>query len=264
MLGALRTPGDDRWYRLSLGGLVLSAWLVMGLWGASPYAGWLHHGETGEAAVSPVSRLAVFVAGWTIMTVAMMLPSSLPLVNLFRKAVASRPERDALLMRLGAGYLGVWAAFGAAAYAGDLLLHEAVERVALLQAAAGTIPAIVLLAAGVYQFTGLKEKCLAECRSPYAFLVQHWQGRSPARESWRLGARHGLFCVGCCWTLMLLMFAVGVAHLGWMLALGAVMAAERASRWGRHVTRPVGATLVVWGVWQLAGMLIAFPPAETF
>jgi predicted metal-binding membrane protein len=251
VLGAFRTPEDDRWYRLALGALVLSAWLVLGVWGASPSAHLLTHREIGADTPSPIFRLGAFVVGWTIMTLAMMLPASLPLVNLFRTTVAFRPDRDALLVRLGAGYLGVWAAFGAAAYAGDLVVHEAVERVALLQAAARMIPAMVVLAAGVYQFTGLKEKCLAQCRSPYAFLVLHWQGRSPARESWRLGARHGLFCVGCCWTLMLMMFAVGVGHLGWMLALGAVMASERATRWGRKITRPVGAALVLWAVVQL-------------
>ncbi len=253
MIGAFRTPGDDRWYRLSLAGLVLAAWLVLGLWGASPFAGWLDHREIGETAVSPVLRWAVFVAGWTLMTVAMMLPGSLPLLNLFRLVTASRSDRNTLCAWLGGGYLGVWAVFGAAAYAGDLLLHEAVEQVAFLGAISGAIPALVLLAAGAYQFTPLKEKCLTECRSPYAFLLGSWRGHSPAREAWQLGARHGLFCVGCCWTLMLLMFAVGVTQVGWMLALGAVMATERATPWGRVMTRPVGGVLVLWGILGLVG-----------
>lgn len=258
MLGALRTPDDDRWYRVALGALVLLAWLVMGLWGASPYAGWLHHREIGEGHVSPISRLAVFVFGWTLMTIAMMLPGSLPLVNLFRRVTGGRQDRDALLVRLGAGYVVTWAAFGGVAYSGDFVLHELVERAAWLHAVSWVIPAGVLLAAGLYQFTPLKEKCLTECRSPYAFLVGHWHGENPVRESWRLGIRHGLFCVGCCWTLMLLMFAVGVAHLGWMLALGILMAAERAMPWGRRVTRPVGVLLIVWAVLQLAGAVPTF------
>jgi len=259
MLGAIRTPTDDRWYRLALGGLILSAWLVMGLWGASPSAGWLHHRGIGEGDVSPIFRMAVFVFGWTLMTIAMMLPGSLPLVNLFARVTRTRPDRGSLLVRLGAGYVATWAAFGAAAYAGDLILHELVERVAVLSAVSWAIPATVLLTAGAYQFTPLKEKCLSECRSPYTFLVSHWHGEDPARESWRLGLRHGLFCVGCCWTLMLLMFAVGVAHLGWMLALGALMAVERAMPWGRFLTRPVGALLIAFAALQLAGVVTIFP-----
>lgn len=255
MLGAIRTANDDRWYRLALGALVLSAWVILALWGASPQAGLLHHEEiaagTGEGTLSPVPRLLVFVFGWTLMTIAMMLPGTLPLLNLFRRVTGARPDGTPLLVHVGAGYLAAWAAFGAVAYAGDLILHEVVERTAWLDAASWMIPSAVLLAAGIYQFTSLKERCLAECRSPYAFLVGHWHGRRPGRDAWRLGLGHGLFCVGCCWTLMLLMFAVGVAHVGWMLALGAVMTAERAMPWGRRITRPVGALLIAWAAFQL-------------
>lgn len=258
MLGTLRTASDDRWYRLALGTLMLSAWLVLAFWGASPQAAPLHHDSlhhavqgTGEAVFSPVSRLLVFVLGWTLMTIAMMLPGTLPLLNLFRRATGARPDRTLLLVLLGAGYVVSWVAFGILAYVADGLLHELVEQVAWLGAASWSIPPAVLLTAGVYQFTSLKEKCLAECRSPYAFLAGSWRGRDPGREAWQLGLRHGLFCVGCCWTLMLLMFAVGVAHLGWMLALGAVMAAERAMPWGRRITRPVGVLLIGWAALQL-------------
>ncbi|HEU5170856.1 MAG TPA: DUF2182 domain-containing protein [Gemmatimonadales bacterium] len=258
MLGALRTADDDRWYRLALGLLVLAAWVVLALWGASPQAGRLHHDPahhaesaavagTGEDASSPVSGLLVFVPGWMLMTVAMMLPGMLPLLNLFRRVTSGRAHRDLLLILMGLGYLAVWAVFGVAAYGGDRILHELVDRILWLRRAAWSIPAIVLLGAGIYQFTSLKEKCLAECRSPYAFLVGSWHGRRPGREAWQLGLRHGVFCAGCCWTLMLLMFAVGVAHLGWMLALGAVMSAERAMPWGRRLTRPAGALLILWG-----------------
>jgi predicted metal-binding membrane protein len=175
------------------------------------------------------------------MTVAMMLPGTIPLLNVFRLMTGRHPGRAGLLLRLGAGYLAVWSLFGAAAYLGDLALHEAAHALPLLGSA---IAPGVFLAAGLYQFSGLKERCLVECRSPYAFVASRWQGRSPRREAWRLGLQHGVFCLGCCWVLMLVMFAVGVAHLGWMLALGAVMAAERATRWGRLLTKPAGAALV--------------------
>ncbi len=252
MIAALRTPDDARWYRLSLGALVLSAWAALWVWGASPFAGLLSHREIGEASLSPISRLAVFVVGWTLMSVAMMLPASLPLINLFRRLVDRRPDRAGLVVRLILGYVGVWTYFGALAYTGDTALHVAVKQVPGL--AAGGLGAAILLAAGVYQFTPLKQMCLEKCRSPYSFLVEHWHGQQAGRDALRLGARHGLFCVGCCWTLMLLMFAVGGANLGWMLALGTVMAAERTTRWGRQLTRPLGAALVAWAVLRLAGI----------
>lgn len=243
MLGAYRTQNDARWYRLALGALVLSAWAVLALWGAAPSAGLLHHDEVGEFSLPPLIAFAVFVAGWTLMTVAMMLPGSLPLVNVFYDVIRGRSDRAWLLVRLGAGYLSVWALFGAAAYLGDLALHEVEEYVPLL---AAILSPGVLLAAGLYQFTPLKERCLSECRSPYAFVAARWNGLNAGREAWSLGLQHGVFCLGCCWVLMLLMFAVGAAHLGWMLGLGALMAAERSTSWGRRLTRPAGAGLIAW------------------
>ncbi|HXF82701.1 MAG TPA: DUF2182 domain-containing protein [bacterium] len=246
MLGALRTPADARWYRWALGMLILAAWLAIGVWGASPSAGLLHHDEVGKAALPPIAAFIVFTAGWTVMTVAMMLPGAVPLLNVFLLMTGGRPDRTGLVLRLGAGYLTVWSLFGAAAYLGDRALHELVSGVPPL---ARVIAPGVILAAGLYQFSALKERCLVECRSPYAFIASRWHGVSGRREAWRLGLQHGLFCLGCCWVLMLVMFAVGVAHLGWMLALGAVMAAERALPRGRLLTKPSGAALIAWAVY---------------
>jgi predicted metal-binding membrane protein len=256
MIGALRTPEDQRWYRLSIGALVLSAWATLALWGASPFSGLLGHGESGKDDLSPLLRLAAFVFGWTLMTLAMMLPSSLPLFNLFRRFVLHRPDRTRLLLLLGAGYLSIWVAFGLLSYLGDGFLHAAITGAPALQTASGGIATAILLVAGVYQFTPLKTMCLTKCRSPYMFLVQHWHGRQAGRDALRLGIRHGLFCLGCCWTLMLLMFAAGAANLGWMLALAALMAAERTTRWGRRLTVPLGCVLVIWAGLHLAGVLL--------
>lgn len=253
MITALRAPEDRRWYRLSLGLLVLAAWAVLALWGASPYAGLLDHREAGGARLAAPARAAIFVTGWTLMTIAMMLPSSLPLVNLFRQFTLRRADRTQLLALLLAGYLGVWAYFGLVAYTGDGVLHAAVDALLPVQEQKGRIGAAVLLLAGLYQFTPLKKMCLEKCRSPRMFLLQYWRGRRPRRDAVWLGIRHGLFCLGCCWTLMLLMFAVGGANLGWMLGLGAAMAAERTARWGRALMYPLGAALVVLGALHAAG-----------
>jgi predicted metal-binding membrane protein len=200
----------------------------------------------------------VFVVGWTLMTVAMMLPSSLPLVNLVRAVTRSRPDRGRLLALLLTGYLGVWAYFGLLASLGDGLLHAVVAAVPEAASRADRISALVLLAVGLDQFTPLKRLCLDRCRSPHMFLRRSWGGPAPRRSALRLGVRHGLFCLGCCWTLMLLMFAVGGANLGWMLGLGAVMAAERTTRFGRRLTPVLGAVLVLGGGLGLLGILPPF------
>lgn len=253
MIGALRRPEDDRWYRLALAALVLAAWAALALWGASPYAGLLRHHGIGEGSLPLPARAGLFLLGWTLMTAAMMLPGSLPLVNLFLRAVAGRSDRPRMLASLLAGYLGVWASFGLLAALGDLAVHEVVDRFVLKDAAARWLAPTILVAVGAYQFTSLKHLCLSKCRSPYSFLAGHWGGNAPARDALRLGAHHGAFCVGCCWPLMLLMFALGLGNLAWMLALGAVMAAERATSWGRWITRPVGVALLVWGALLLLG-----------
>jgi predicted metal-binding membrane protein len=108
------------------------------------------------------------------------------------------------------------------------------------------IGAAVLAGAGLFQFSALKYRCLEQCHTPFAFVASRWHGRSPLREAWRLGVDHGVFCVGCCWALMLLMFVVGTGSLGWMLVLAAVMAAEKNLPWGRRLRTPLGVGLVAW------------------
>lgn len=246
MIGMLRTPDDSRWYHRSLVALILVAWIVLVIWGGSPYAWMLDHDSLGAGELPALLRLPVFVGGWTLMTVAMMLPGSLPLVNLFRRLVAARGDRTVLTICLLLGYLVVWSIFGLVAYLGDFGLHRLVaHNFALTEvAAAGGIAAGVILVAGLYQFTSLKQQCLEQCRSPYSFLAGHWRGNGPAYDAFHLGIRHGLFCLGCCWSLMLLMFAVAGVNLGWMLGLGAVMASERSTRRGRLLTRPLGFLLI--------------------
>jgi predicted metal-binding membrane protein len=102
--------------------------------------------------------------------------------------------------------------------------------------------------AGLYQFTPLKYQCLDKCRSPLSFIMGHWQGSHEQAQAFRLGVHHGIFCIGCCWSLMLLMFVVGMANIGWMLALGIVMAVEKNMPWGRRLSAPLGAVLLGWGL----------------
>lgn len=238
-------------------GIVGVAWLSLVLWGQSPYARYLHHDELDEVALGHQGGLLfVFVAGWTLMTVAMMLPTSLPLLTMFHRLTRRRSDQPVLIALLLCGYLGVWTLFGGLAHWGDRRVHEAVHAVPWLEERSWVIGATTLVMAGAYQFTPLKYHCLEQCRTPLSFIMGHWQGR---RERWQalwLGMHHGFFCLGCCWSLMLLMFVVGVGNLAWMLLLAAVMAVEKNVPWGRRLSVPLGLALLYWGA-ALAALHLA-------
>src|SRR5262249_47301353 len=104
-----------------------------------------------------------------------------------------------------------------------------------------------LLLAGSFQFSRLKYRCLDKCRAPLSFVMQYWRGRHDRRNAFLLGVHHGIFCVGCCWAIMLLMFAVGVGNVAWMLILGAGLAVEKTRRWGRKWSARLGVFLLGWG-----------------
>jgi predicted metal-binding membrane protein len=242
---------DPRVFTTLLAGLIGLTWLSLLAWGSSPYARFLSHEEVGAVegfGGGYVTVVALFVAAWTLMTIAMMLPTSLPLVALFHSFVRRRPTQVRLVLLLITGYLSVWTLFGAGVHLGDRGVHEAVERLGWLDDNAWAIATGTILLAGVYQFTPLKYHCLDKCRSPFGFIQQHWRGGREGVDAFRLGVHHGIFCLGCCWSLMLLMFAVGVGNLVWMLVLGAVMAVEKNAPWGRKLSAPLGALLLVWGV----------------
>jgi predicted metal-binding membrane protein len=231
-----------------MGSLVGSAWIALWIWGRSPYGRYLGHEQLGElGAGSLLLPITLYLAGWTLMTVAMMLPTALPLLEIFHRLTARRQDRWQLLALLVAGYLGVWIGFGIAAHGGDWLLHEIVERSSWLESRAWLIGAGTLLLAGGFQFSRLKYRCLEKCRAPLSFVTEYWHGRNERRNAFLLGINHGLFCVGCCWALMLLMFAVGVGNVAWMLLLGTVMAAEKNFSWGRTLSAPLGVALLGWG-----------------
>jgi predicted metal-binding membrane protein len=242
---------DRRAFLVALGGLIVLAWLSLWIWKESPYGRFLSHREN-EGVHSLGTHygllLVVFVAGWMLMTVAMMLPTSLPLVALFYSFVRARPHQLQLVALLIIGYLGVWTVFAFVVHAADLGIHRTVDDVGWLHANEWIVSAATILFVGVYQFTPLKYRCLDKCRSPLSFIMGHWRGGSERAQAVRLGLHHGLFCLGCCWALMLLMFAVGVGNIGWMLVLGAVMAVEKNAVWGRRLTAPLGALLVGWGL----------------
>ena len=185
---------------------------------------------------------------WWLMMLAMMLPSAAPAVLLYAQArqIRGRDVEIAASWIFLAGYLATWFVFSLiASFAQTLLTGPSMaldNRV---------LEAGVLIAAGVYQLTPLKSACLRECRSPAEFISRHW------RPGWdgaaQLGLRHGLYCLGCCWTLMALLFVGGVMNLLWVVGLTLIVAAEKLAPRGEIIGRIAGAALVTWGLAKLAG-----------
>ena len=250
-----------RWFAPLAGLLTAAAWLALLLWRQGPYGRYLDHGNWTAAgfgadicAALPAAGWALpgmlYVGGWLLMIAAMMLPTVIPLFDRFDRIVSDRPDRGLLLGLLIAGSLLTWLAFGAAAHLLDAGLHQAALQSDWLRFNGWMVGALVLAGAGLFQFSRLKHHCLMRCRTPLGFIATHWRGRTPLRNALRLGLDHGAFCVGCCWAIMLLMFVVGTASLGWMLLLGAVMALEKNTVWGARLSRPLGA-----GLLAAAGML---------
>lgn len=245
-----------------LAGLIGLAWTTLWLWERSPYGRYLHHKDLIEICTtgglgSVVQQTALYTLGWALMSAAMMLPTTLPLIEIFRRMTQQRPHHLRLVALVIFSYLGVWLAFGLGLHALDLGVHELLARASWSKGNNWIFGALPLLAAGGFQFSRLKYRCLDKCRAPLSFVMQHWRGGNEHMQALRIGASHGLFCVGCCWALMLLMFTVGTGNIGWMLGLGALMALEKNMPWGRKLSMPLGIVLLGWGGLIAFGHLVA-------
>lgn len=238
---------------LLVGGVALSAWALALLLFVTGRNQWLNHDAIITRRTLPLApALALFLVTWQVMTGAMMLPTTLPMVRMFARACGGQASPKLAVLTLCGAYAAVWAGFAAAALAGDRALHGLVTRWRWLDERPWLIAGGALIAAGAFQFSDLKERCLRECRHPASFLLRYY--RRGLRPAWSLGARHGLFCLGCCWALMLVMFAVGVGNLVWMAALTGVMVIEKTSRQGRRLVPIVGALLLAGGALVMLGL----------
>ena len=201
----------------------------------------------GMAAMSapPFSALVLM---WWLMMVAMMLPSAAPAILLYARVrqIRSRDPAIADTSVFLAGYVGVWLFFSVAAAVAQRLAANS-SMVVENRFAQGTL----LVAAGLYQLSPLKNACLAECRSPAEFISRHW--RSGRGGAVLLGVRHGLYCLGCCWTLMALLFVGGVMNFASIVGLTLVVAVEKLAPRGPLVGKVAGVALAAWGVAKLAG-----------
>jgi predicted metal-binding membrane protein len=201
-----------------------------------------------------LQEAVAFVAMWTVMMAAMMLPAMTPMVLIFAAAQARRTRTMAIPTWIFVvGYLLVWLAAGLLVY---ILVQAGSSVVAHLSSAererwAPLTLGAVLVGAGLYQFTPLKRTCLAHCRSPLAFVALHWRdGRTGAL---RMGLRHGVYCLGCCWALFAVLVAAGVMSVAWMLLLTLVVAIEKLLPLGQRASAGIGVVLIVVGVAVASG-----------
>jgi predicted metal-binding membrane protein len=196
----------------------------------------------GMAMAPTVAEGLAYVVAWAVMMAAMMLPSALPMIGLYAATQrnASPGRRVVSVALFTAIYLGLWALTGVPIYLGSVALSTVTPK-ALAYSSAG-----VLIVAGIFQVSPLKQMCLRHCRSPLGFLFEHW------REGWQgglaMGWAHAVYCLGCCWTLMVVLAVTGAMGLPWVFLIAAIVAAEKLLPGGEWVGRLTGAALVVLGL----------------
>lgn len=207
-----------------------------------------------NAGAPSLSTVPALFLMWSVMMIAMMLPTALPMVLTF--AAVSRNRRSAGRAHVPVaifvcGYVIVWCVFSAAAAAAQWLLHRAALLSTSMSSTSAVFAGVLLLSAGFFQFTPLKRVCLARCRSTLEFIMTRWrEGRGGAL---RMGLEHGAFCAGCCWAFMTLLFALGVMNLFWVAALTALVCVEKMLPSRARIDFATGALLLGWGVFVLAG-----------
>lgn len=245
------TPALQRDRRIVLAGIIgicLLSWLYLLHLAANMGPG---------TAMSPApawetTELLFLFFMWAIMMVAMMIPSASPMILLFTDTRRMRREgADALgpAVLFTLGYVTVWTGFSAAAALAQWSLHALALISPAMKSTSTKLGGGILLAAGAFQWTSLKYRCLSRCRSPLSFLLNEW--REGQWGAFLMGLRHGLFCLGCCWALMGLLFVTGVMNLLWVAIIALFVLVEKVAPAGKWVSRIGGGLMVGWGLWML-------------
>jgi predicted metal-binding membrane protein len=198
-------------------------------------------------------RAPLFLTTWVIMMVAMMFPTAAPMIIAFHTVQAGKRQRGEAFVSTWifvAAYLLVWGLSGVAAYAVALAAETVAARTTLSPATAARIGGTLLIAAGLYQLTPLKDLCLSKCRTPITFIMTSW--RDGAWGAMRMGLLHGAYCLGCCWLLFVILFPLGIMNIAAMAGITLVIFVEKTLPWGRVVARATAAALVVYGVVVIA------------
>lgn len=244
----------DRWL---IGGALVAAVALSWAW-IVPMARDMYGGMSGSAAwmmpaVWDTRHTLLLGAMWIVMMGGMMLPSAAPTLLIYAAVVRKSPAGDDVAARVylfAGGYLVVWTGFSLLATLLQRLLAGGLVLSPMMELKSPLLGGALLVVAGLYQLTPLKQSCLGSCRSPAAFIAQHW--RSGRAGAWRMGLAHGIFCLGCCWALMLLLFVGGVMNLLWIAAITVFVLLEKIAPAGAQGGRLSGALLIAAGLWSAA------------
>ena len=234
-------------------GLLLA--LAAGAWGALAWQSAGAHTDMTMTSSAMGTHAPLFLAIWVIMMVAMMFPAAAPMIVTYHKVQAGKRQPGnafASTWVFVAAYLLVWTLAGAAAYGGVLAAKVIAARVAISAATVARIGGIVLVTAGIYQLTPLKDLCLSKCRTPVTFIMTSW--RDGIAGALRMGLLHGAYCLGCCWLLFLILFPLGIMNIGAMAAVTVIIFAEKTLPWPRIAPYAAAFALVLYG-----GLVIAWP-----
>jgi predicted metal-binding membrane protein len=237
--------------------LTAAAWLLT--YSTSQNMGLLMHigvpmslGMEGSASFA---SFAAFTGVWLVMMVAMMLPSTYPTLLLHRTVYLRRtPDMPGGTLIFALTYILLWTASGAIFYFAYLLIGQLRSGVPGSASMLLRVAGLVLLLAGLYEWSGFKRACLKHCQSPLHFVMEHWHDGLLGAA--RMGGLHGIYCIGCCWGLMVILFIMGLMHLGWMAAIGALILLEKIVPAGRWISNAIGAVFVVVGL-----IVMLFPEA---
>lgn len=242
----------------ALTGITLLAWGYMVLEARAMYqtgvcccAGMKMSGPDTEP-WSAATLLPLFLM-WAEMMVAMMIPSAAPMILTFAMVNRKRREQERPFVPTGIfllGYLVVWTAFSALAAVAQWILHAKALLSPLMVGTSPILGGALLIVAGVFQWTPLKNACLTHCRSPLNFLMTDW--REGKLGALAMGLKHGAYCTGCCWFLMALLFVAGVMNVWWIAIIAVLVLVEKVAPRGLWLGRIAGGSLVVWGVWMMA------------
>jgi predicted metal-binding membrane protein len=202
-----------------------------------------------------VGDVLLIWAMWSVMMVGMMLPSVAPMVLIYAGVARHALGQGRPFASTGwfaAGYLLSWTGFSVVATAAQWALEQAALLSPITMATGETLGGIVLIIAGLYQWTPLKDTCLSQCQAPLIFIQRHGGFRRTPRDALWLGAQHGSYCIGCCWALMGLLFVVGIMNVLWIAAIAIFVLLEKIVPAGRYISRIAGTAMIATGVWMLS------------
>lgn len=209
--------------------------------------GAVYHAHAMTHHVAPLHRRIIFeLSAWQTMTIAMMLPSTIPMMQKFSQISASKHDQHQSQFAFLFAYFVVWTGFAIVMIAVGHLIKLPQSQLWMPQPLVHSINALSLIGAGLFQFTPMKQSCLSGCRSTAMMILQHYQ--PGYRGGWAIGVRHALFCLGCCWALMVASTVLGMQNLTNMLVFSAIMTLERSWKYGERFAVWVGAIMIAWGI----------------